>query len=117
MLESLSDITADCVLGDWEAETNCSKSCGGGTLTLTRRIIKNNRGHGLACSGDNTRRHTCNDFICPGIVVAILLFPLLLFLSAAISVIFGFKWKYDINIPSVFFAQPDHVTVSNKTNV
>ena len=105
----------DCVLGDWERETNCSKSCGEGTLTVKRRVIKNNTGHGLACPGDTTRLDTCNDFICPGLLAVIVIFPLLLILSAAISIIIGLKWKYnEQNIQTVSFNSPNRVIISNE---
>ena len=46
----------------WESRP-CSKSCGGGTQTLTRRCSTCGRSN---CPGSNINEITCNNQCCPG---------------------------------------------------
>ena len=55
--------------GGWSSWTYgpCSKTCGGGTQTLTRKC--DNPAHdcgGMECSGLAITQNTCNDHCCPG---------------------------------------------------
>ena len=44
--------SADCEWADWEVEAECSKQCGGGYTTLTRRVIS---GHNCDSRQDTVR--------------------------------------------------------------
>ena len=44
--------SSDCEWADWEVEAECSKQCGGGYTTLTRRVIS---GHNCDNREDTVR--------------------------------------------------------------
>ena len=71
----------DCHWSDWTEEAACSKSCGGGTKTMKRNIVRNSSGNGLACTGEASRLADCNEFLCPGILAAIVVLSILLALA------------------------------------
>ena len=75
----------DCVWGDWQEVTTCSKECGGGVQTLARTVVRNASGLGLTCAGDNTMLGHCNELLCPGVLAAILLPSTLLLILATLS--------------------------------
>ena len=77
------DVTlSDCEFGDsWEAETACSKACGGGLQILTRTRARNASGNGLACQGENTRLDHCNENVCPWVIMIIVVIGMASFLS------------------------------------
>ena len=101
------DVTlSDCEFGDsWEAETACSKACGGGVQILTRTRARNASGNGLACQGENTRLGHCNQNLCPWVIMIIVV---LLLLISALLAFFCFRHKYSpLNGPTVSFKMPN----------
>lgn len=59
---------ADCVLGDWTAWGECSKTCGGGTQARSRPVARKDRNGGAACPADTDPRRlesrACNTQTC-----------------------------------------------------
>jgi len=55
----------DCSVTDWKSTTDCSKSCGGGTITQTRTIIHQALRGGSACPSVLVRQLQCNVHACP----------------------------------------------------
>jgi len=55
----------DCVLSDWNAWTDCSKSCGGGTSTRSREITIKSANGGQECPSTLTETKICNTQACP----------------------------------------------------
>ena len=53
----------DCEMSDWSAWGDCTKSCGGGTQTRTRTVLKQPVGKGKAC-GELTDTQNCNTNAC-----------------------------------------------------
>ena len=53
----------DCEMSDWSVWGDCTKSCGGGTQTRTRTVLKQPVGKGKAC-GDLTDTQNCNTNAC-----------------------------------------------------
>ena len=106
----------DCQWSDWAEEAACSKSCGGGTKTMRRNIVRNNSGNGLACTGEATRVDLCNEFFCPNVVAAIVVPTLLLACSVIILGIVYFKRKYNIldnnSLPKVSFKMPNIIKMT-----
>ena len=82
----------DCQWGNWVQKTDCSKTCGGGTFSLKRIIVRNNSGNGLPCSGEDTRVEACNNFICPDVVAFTIAW--LLLLSSAVVTFLCYRIKY-----------------------
>ena len=65
--------------GGWSSWTNgsCSKTCGGGTQTLTRKCDNPKPAcFGKNCSGPSDRQDVCNTDCCPGKIIAIIYFVL-----------------------------------------
>lgn len=55
----------DCVLGDWQEQGNCTKTCGGGVQKLIRPILTPASGGGRPCSKQQIRHKECFDQPCP----------------------------------------------------
>ena len=55
----------DCVWGRWSTWGSCSKTCGGGTETRSRRKKKRQQ-NGGNCPGSRSERNNCNTQSCPG---------------------------------------------------
>ncbi|XP_061173323.1 SCO-spondin-like [Saccostrea echinata] len=50
----------------WSSFSNCSTSCGRGTMTRTRTCSNPSPAHnGADCVGHSTESHACNDHLCP----------------------------------------------------
>ena len=59
-------------LSDWKNSTDCSKSCGNGTLNQIRHCDSPKPQHGGAsCTGKTTRTVECNTQACPGKLTSI----------------------------------------------
>jgi len=56
----------DCKYGNWQAWSQCSHTCGGGSAERKRVIQKHAEGRGLPCSGDLVQIHRCNLNACSG---------------------------------------------------
>jgi hypothetical protein len=54
----------DCQLSDWTAWGTCSKTCGNGTSTSTREIVRNATHGGAACSLEVLKSSHCEDEVC-----------------------------------------------------
>ena len=107
----------DCEWSHWEEVTLCTKECGGGVQTLSRNILRNVSGDGKPCTGKATTRIHCNEFICPGVVAAIVL-PTLIAVLAIL--ILGFKYnktKYNIlKNAEVSFNMRNIIKLPNRTS-
>ena len=55
---------SDCVMSDWSSWSTCSKTCGGGTQTRTRTVVKPAANGGQEC-GTLTETQSCNTQACP----------------------------------------------------
>ena len=55
----------DCVMSEWAAKTECSVSCGGGTLSEERTVQTDAAFEGEACPTDTVREVPCNSDECP----------------------------------------------------
>ena len=53
----------DCVMSEWSSWTDCSKTCGGGTKTRTRKIETPSANGGVACSS-TFEEQACNTQAC-----------------------------------------------------
>jgi len=53
----------DCKMGDWSGWSTCSKTCGGGTQTRTRKPVVKRCGQGSPCPPE-TETRTCNTRSC-----------------------------------------------------
>ena len=93
----------DCQWADW-TESDCSASCGGGTLTRRRTVARSATGLGLNCTGKATELEGCNQQICPAVWAAVLV-SLLLLLLACLSLIYC-RRKYTVNHTPVSFNMP-----------
>ena len=93
----------DCQWADW-TESDCSASCGGGTLTRRRTVARSATGLGLNCTGKATELEGCNQHICPSVWTAVLV-SLLLLLLACLSLIYC-RRKYTVNHTPVSFNMP-----------
>ena len=106
----------DCHWSDWTEEAACSKSCGGGTKTMRRNIVRNSSGNGLACTGEASRLADCNEFLCPGVLAAIVVLSLLLAFAIIILGIVYFKRKYNLldnnSPPKVSFNMPNIIKMT-----
>jgi hypothetical protein len=57
-------IPIDCKVNEW-SDTSCSKTCGGGTLTKTRTIVRQPQNNGLPCPSNLIREDVpCNQQTC-----------------------------------------------------
>ena len=56
--------TEDCVEGEWQSWSACSRTCGGGTRSRSRSLVQPQYG-GRAC-GDSSEAAACNTNRCPG---------------------------------------------------
>jgi hypothetical protein len=57
-------IPVDCKVSEW-SDTSCSKTCGGGTLTKTRTIVRQSQNNGLPCPSDLIKEDVpCNQQTC-----------------------------------------------------
>eukprot|EP00929_Paragymnodinium_shiwhaense_P121881 TRINITY_DN942_c0_g1_i1.p1 TRINITY_DN942_c0_g1~~TRINITY_DN942_c0_g1_i1.p1 ORF type:complete len:1559 (-),score=404.24 TRINITY_DN942_c0_g1_i1:474-5150(-) len=59
-----SDPPVDCVLGDWGQFTTCSATCGGGSHTRTREIVRQPTNGGRGCNGALSVILPCNESPC-----------------------------------------------------
>ena len=55
----------DCIWGSWES-TSCTASCGNGTKTLTRSVLRNATNGGKPCDGVEEEIVNCDYEQCPG---------------------------------------------------
>ena len=55
----------NCQVSDWSEWGTCSKTCGGGTQSRTRTIIKPAENGGIACPIDLSENRLCNCQACP----------------------------------------------------
>ena len=63
------DISVDCTWAQWGDWSDCSKTCGDGTRTKTRRKdVK--EAHGGVCKGTDKEKESCKDKECPGKISA-----------------------------------------------
>ena len=96
----------DCQWADW-TESDCSASCGGGTLTRSRTRLSNNTGLGLNCTGETTQLEGCNQHICPSVWAAVLISLLLRLLLAFLFISFIYCGrKYRVDHTPVSFNMP-----------
>ena len=65
-LTLLSEIPADCKWGPWDAWSLCTKTCGGGSRTKSRKVVQIAVYGGNQCNESNIETETCNEQICPG---------------------------------------------------
>ena len=98
----------DCLWADWEAEAACSKACGGGAQTLTRRRARNASGNGLPCQGENTRLAHCNEALCPGVVLLIVVLVLLLLFAPLGFLCYRNKYSR-LHTPNISFRVPNSI--------
>ena len=56
----------NCEVSDFGPWTECSKSCGGGTRTKTRKVTQEKAGTGSECPTNLHEDGTCNNDVCPG---------------------------------------------------
>merc|ERR1711862_633252 len=54
----------DCVVGEWGSWSTCTKNCGTGMQTRTKRITTQQAGMGAAC-GSTSQEQNCNTNVCP----------------------------------------------------
>ena len=58
--------SVDCVLGEWEDWSNCSKSCGGGNRSRSRPVETQEANGGNPCKvEDKSESEECNSQDCP----------------------------------------------------
>ena len=55
----------DCQVSDWSEWGGCSKQCGGGTQTQTRKITVQPQNGGRECPSLFTQSRACNEQLCP----------------------------------------------------
>ena len=55
----------DCQVSDWSQWNTCSATCGGGTQSRTRTIIKDAKNGGKVCPVDLSENRVCNTQSCP----------------------------------------------------
>ncbi|CAJ1393513.1 unnamed protein product, partial [Effrenium voratum] len=55
----------DCHWSDWSAFTDCSQTCGGGTTSRTRTVVKEAHDSGAPCLGDAKEEQPCGTSECP----------------------------------------------------
>mmetsp|Transcript_15937 Transcript_15937/g.46096 ORF Transcript_15937/g.46096 Transcript_15937/m.46096 type:complete len:685 (-) Transcript_15937:311-2365(-) len=55
----------DCAYGQWGPWTRCSQSCGGGSHTRKREVLREARGSGLQCTEGDQEDGPCNEQGCP----------------------------------------------------
>jgi len=55
----------DCIWGEWQGWSNCSKDCGGGVQTNQRNLKQHAKFDGKACSGSGEETKACNTQGCP----------------------------------------------------
>ena len=107
----------DCEWSDWEEVTLCTKECGGGVQTLSRNILRNVSGDGKPCTGKARTQIDCNEFLCPGVVAAIVLPTLIAVLAILILGFKHYKTKYNIlNNAEVSFRMPNIIKFQNRTS-
>ena len=56
----------NCKWSSYSEWSECSKSCGGGIRTSTRKIKQESLNGGTPCAGEASRNETCNLDVCPG---------------------------------------------------
>ena len=56
----------NCKWSSYSEWSECSKSCGGGIRTSSRKIVQESSNGGTPCVGEALRNETCNIDICPG---------------------------------------------------
>ena len=92
----------DCQWADW-TESECSETCGGGTLTRRRTIARNATGLGVNCTGETTKMEACNQHLCPS-ALAVILVIIFLILLVFLSIIFiYYRRKYTVKRTPVSF--------------
>jgi len=55
----------NCLWGSWTAWSSCTKTCGGGTTSRTRKVLISQSNGGAACSGGRNLVRNCNTSPCP----------------------------------------------------
>ena len=83
---------------------------------MRRNIVRNSSGNGLACTGETTRLADCNEFLCPGVLAAIVVLSILLAFAIIILGIVYFKRKYNLldnnSLPKVSFNMPNIIKMT-----
>ena len=70
-LTHYNTFSVDGVWGEWEAWSDCTVTCGGGTKDRTRECMGPEHG-GKECEGDTSEQSTCNEQVtCPGMLIII----------------------------------------------
>ena len=63
MNECVVFLDQDCEVGEWGAWTSCTKACGGGKTTRSRKVVQVPTGTGKACphlyEEEDCNQHTC----------------------------------------------------------
>ena len=62
---NMGSCPVDCVWGEYDTWTTCSKTCGGGTKTRRRSVLIQMSNGGLNCEGGTTEADICNTDVCP----------------------------------------------------
>merc|ERR1719174_1805617 len=60
----LAQSPQDCVLGDWNDWTPCSRPCNGGQYFRNREVEKHARNYGRPCNGTLQQSQACNTRPC-----------------------------------------------------
>lgn len=63
---NMQQCAVNCETGAWEATTECTNQCGGGTREESLKIIKQAVGSGAPCPAVRTRQSPCNTNPCAG---------------------------------------------------
>ena len=61
-------ISVPCEWDDWGEWGTCSKTCGGGLETRTRKIKQREAFGGAPCTGNDTESRPCAMNECPGMI-------------------------------------------------
>ena len=54
-------------MSEWGAWTQCSKTCGPGSQTITRNVVQNPMHGGTSCPSETTMTMECNENSCEGV--------------------------------------------------
>ena len=86
----ISSVIVSCVWGMWDDWSNCSRTCGGGTQSRSRRVVTHEENGGTACSGPSSQSQVCNTGACPPGKNNLLLVSI----TIAIPHLYKYKYKY-----------------------